>query len=152
MGNEEYELQQMIHLLMCSNEVDIEGLYAVSGCFLHSKNPHPYKQVVHPELFHNIIDDYNSVHDNLQKHSKGCPEIESLHNILKSGTANLGMAGAMPEDPMSEAIEHLMKVILKDDPRPLYLAINAGSNTLTQALIELEKTNDSTQMGNLCSK
>ena len=31
MGNEPDEMQQMIHMITCSNEFDIEGLIAVTG-------------------------------------------------------------------------------------------------------------------------
>ena len=40
MGNEPDEEQQNIHLLVCSNEIDIEGLIAVTGKYLR-KDPRP---------------------------------------------------------------------------------------------------------------
>ena len=41
MGWDPDEEQQMIHMLMCSNEFELEGLIAVTGRFLR-KNPPPY--------------------------------------------------------------------------------------------------------------
>ena len=61
MGNEPDEVQQMYHLLMCSNEFDLEGLIAVTGTYLQPANKNPYKQVLHPELFHMLIDGYEEV-------------------------------------------------------------------------------------------
>ena len=52
MGNEPDEEQQMMHLLMCSNEFALEGLISVTGKFLQPANKDPYRQVLHPELFH----------------------------------------------------------------------------------------------------
>ena len=34
MGNEPDEVQQMAHMIMCSNEFELEGLIAVSGIYL----------------------------------------------------------------------------------------------------------------------
>ena len=48
MGNEPDEEQQMIHMLMCSNEFDLEGLIAVTGKYLQPAHPEPYRQVLHP--------------------------------------------------------------------------------------------------------
>jgi hypothetical protein len=62
MGNEPDEEQQMVHMIMCSNEFELEGLIAVTGKYLRPESRHPYKQMLHPELFDNII---VPVHTNL---------------------------------------------------------------------------------------
>ena len=51
MGNEPDEMQQMMHMLMYSNEMDLEGLIAVSGYALHSERQRPDGSFgeVHPE-------------------------------------------------------------------------------------------------------
>lgn len=67
MGNEPDEEQQIVHLLLYANKIDIEGLIAVTGKYLNPSSPDPYKQVLHPELFMNIIDGYGRVVDNLNK-------------------------------------------------------------------------------------
>lgn len=38
MGNEPDEVQQMTHMIVCSNEFDIEGLIAVTGKYLRPES------------------------------------------------------------------------------------------------------------------
>jgi hypothetical protein len=58
MGNEPDEVQQMVHMMMYSNEFDVEGLIAVSGKYLHSAHPLTERTRLYPDLFHLIIDAY----------------------------------------------------------------------------------------------
>lgn len=69
MGNEPDEEQQIVHVLLYANEIDMEGLIAVMGKYLNPSSSAPCKQVLHPELFMYIVDGYERVIDNL-KHSK----------------------------------------------------------------------------------
>jgi hypothetical protein len=69
MGNEPDEKQQIVHMIMCSNEFEIEGLIAVTGKLLRPESRNLDKQVLHPELFTGIIDGYARVLDNLKKHA-----------------------------------------------------------------------------------
>ncbi len=71
MGNEPDEEQQMVHLMVCSNEFDLEGLIAVIGKYLRPERKEAYHQVTHPELFHKIIDAYKKDFPNLKKHASG---------------------------------------------------------------------------------
>ena len=48
MGNEPDEEQQMAHMIMCSNEFELEGLIAVSGIYLRPNSKDPYRRVLHP--------------------------------------------------------------------------------------------------------
>ena len=56
MGNEPDEEQQMLHLLMCANEFEVEGLLAVTGKYLRPEHKVAYRQKLHPELFTRLID------------------------------------------------------------------------------------------------
>ncbi len=125
MGNEPDEEQQMAHMLTCSNEFDLEGLIAVTGKYLRN-NPRP-------DLFHRLINGYAKVVENLRKHADGWPDPEYLHQITKAGQSKYGIddVGNGKSSPGSNL---LIDVITKNDPRPVYIVINAGSNTLAQAL------------------
>lgn len=137
MGNEPDEEQQMAHLLLYANEIDIEGLIAVTGKYLNPSSSDPYKQVLHPELFLNIIDGYSRVLDNLKLHASGWPEPEYLRSIVASGQTGYGIA-ATGTGKSSRGSERLIECFMKDDERPLNIIVNAGSNTLAQALIDFE--------------
>lgn len=129
MGNEPDEEQQMVHMLMYANEFDLEGLVAVTGKFL-PRGPRP-------DLFFHLIEGYEKVVDNLRLHAPGWPEPAYLRGIVVAGQDRYGMAdvGVGKSSPGSKLIVRAMEKI---DPRPLYIVVNAGSNTLAQALVDFE--------------
>ena len=150
MGNEPDEEQQMMHMLMYSNMFDLEGLIACSGKYLHDGRD-GFKGKVHPELFHKLVDGYEKVVGNLKKHASGWPEPDYLRSIVKAGTARYGIA-AVAEGDSTEASKLIEAAILKDDPRKLYIVGNAGTNSLAQALVDLDRTRSKEQMDALCGK
>jgi hypothetical protein len=83
-GNEPDEEQQMVHMLMCSNRFDLDGLIAVTGAYLRTKPQ--------PELFHRLLDGYAEVLDNLRLHADGWHTTETLRSITGPGQHNYGMA------------------------------------------------------------
>ncbi len=138
MGNEPDEMQQMMHLLMYGNELNIEGLISVSGIWLHRdwKGSQENKKRLHPELFHKLIDGYAEVLPNLKLHANGWADPGYLHSIVFPGTDVYGMDG-VGEGKSTPGSDLLKKSILREDPAYLYIVANAGSNTLAQALWEL---------------
>jgi hypothetical protein len=138
MGNEHDELQQMMHLLMCSNEIDVEGLIAVTGKYLRPEQKYPYHQKLHPELFHYLIEGYSKVYKNLQKHANGWHSPEYLTSIVTSGNPGYGIEN-VGDGKSSEGSELIINAVLNDDSRPVYIVVNAGSNTLAQALWDYRK-------------
>lgn len=135
MGNEPDEMQQMVHMIVCSNEFDLEGLIAVTGKYLQPASPDPYKRVTHPELFHEIIDAYERVLDNLKQHASGWHETDYLRRIVAAGQPGYGIADTGP-GKSSPGSDLIIEAVTKNDPRPLWIVVNAGSNTLAQALID----------------
>lgn len=129
MGNEPDEEQQMMHLLMYANEFDIEGLIAVTGKYLR-KDPQS-------ELFFKLIEGYEKVVDNLRLHASGWPDASFLQSKVSSGQFRYGIEDVRlgRSSPGSRQLEELFT---KPDPRPIYIVVNAGSNTLAQALIDFE--------------
>jgi hypothetical protein len=150
MGNEPDEEQQMTHLLMYANLVDLEGLIACSGKYLHADRTDGRTEV-HPELFHRLVDGYAQVLDNLKQHATGWPEADHLRSIIKAGTAGYGIAAVEP-GRSNEASKLIEAAILKADPRKLYIVGNAGTNTLAQALVDLNRNRSQEEMEELCSR
>jgi len=130
MGNEPDEEQQMVHMLMYANELDIEGLVAVTGKYLRN-DPQP-------ELFFKLLGGYEKVLPQLQLHAEGWPETSSLQAVVAEGQFRYGYQtiGKGKSSPGSRLIE---KAILREDERPLHIIVNAGSNTLAQCLLDLEE-------------
>jgi hypothetical protein len=146
MGNERDEEQQMIHLLMYSNEVDLEGLIAVSGIFLNSSyaKTNPAKSVLHPELFYRLAEGYSLVYENLKKHADNWPSPEHLKSIICTGQKDYGMADT-GEGKSSPGSELIIKAVTKNDPRPVYIVVNAGSNTLAQAIMDYQRSHSASE-------
>jgi hypothetical protein len=152
MGNEADEMQQMMHLLMYNNEIDIEGLFAVTGIWLRPDfEGDPYRRKLHPELFDSLINGYSEVFENLKQHAGGWHTPEYLKSIVKIGQADYGIDG-VGGGKTSQGSEFLAKIILKDDPRPLYIVVNAGSNTLAQALWDYRNTHSKTELNAFVNK
>jgi hypothetical protein len=138
MGNEPDEEQQMVHMIMCNNEFELEGLIAVTGKYLQPQSKDPYKQVTHPELFTNIIKAYAEVYENLKKHASGWHDPQVLHSLVKAGQSGYGFQD-VGEGKSSPGSELIIKAVTKRDSRPIWIVVNAGSNTLAQALYDYQK-------------
>ncbi|MFD1316383.1 nucleoside hydrolase-like domain-containing protein [Namhaeicola litoreus] len=151
MGNEPDEEQQMMHMLMYSNEFDIDGLIAVSGKFLHNKHRLVERQRLYPDLFENLIDGYGKVFENLKIHASGWPEPSYLKSVVASGQPGYGMAD-VGEGKSSEGSKLLIKSFEKEDARLLYIVVNAGSNTLAQALNDYKKSHSKKELEVLLQK
>tara|TARA_R110002096_G_scaffold385791_3_gene579628 strand:+ start:4808 stop:6301 length:1494 start_codon:yes stop_codon:yes gene_type:complete len=139
MGNEPDEEQQMAHMLMGSNEFDLEGLIAVSGKYLHNKHRFVERQKLYPELFEKLIEGYEKVFENLKIHANGWPQPSYLKSIVASGQPGYGM-NDVGEGKSTEGSKLLIKNFEKEDPRLIYIVVNAGSNTLAQALNDYKST------------
>lgn len=151
MGNEPDEEQQMMHLLLYANMFEVEGLIACSGKYLHSSVNDINRKKVRPDLFVKLINGYAEVVDNLQKHAEGWPTPAYLRSIVRAGTSDYGLAAVGPGKD-NEATRFLEAIILKDNPRKLYIVANAGTNTLAQALIDLDERHTDEQMRALCER
>ena len=151
MGNEPDEMQQMMQLLMYSNMVDIEGLISVTSVHLQPSNEHPYRRVTHPELFQLLIDGYDKVFFNLQRHAEGWISPFNLRTVVCDGQPEFGMDG-VGEGKSTDGSNWIINQVTKKDPRPLFVVVNAGSNTLAQALFDYRKTHTSKEVEAFISK
>jgi hypothetical protein len=145
MGNEPDEQQQMMHMLMYSNEFDLEGLIAVTGKYLNPESTDPYKKILHPELFQQLIDGYSKVFENLKKHAEGYPDPDYLRKIVSTGQPGYG-TNDVGEGKSSPGSGLIIKAVTKNDPRPVYIVVNAGSNTLAQALFDFNKGHSASEL------
>jgi hypothetical protein len=133
-GHDPDDEQQLVHLLMSSNQFDLEGIIAVSGRYFRPDPPDSVK-VLMPELFHYYIDAYDEVYPNLQMHATGWKTPEYLHNIVASGQQGNGMKD-VGDGHSSEGSNLIIEAVLKDDKRPIFILSNGGMNTLAQALYD----------------
>jgi hypothetical protein len=130
-GNEPDDQMSMVRFLIYSNEFDVEALIAATSTW--------QKTVIHPETMHKLIDAYGEVRPNLLLHAKGWPTAEYLHAHVFTGQPAYGIA-ATGSDKMSPGAEAIIRAADVDDPRPLWLSIWGGANTLAQALLRIRET------------
>ena len=125
MGNEPDDQMSFVRLLLYSNELDLEGLVATTSTWQKDK--------VQPETMREIVRAYGEVRPNLLKHAEGWPDAAALEAVVSAGPAIYGMA-AVGKGQTSPGSEALLRAADRRDPRPLWVSVWGGANTLAQAL------------------
>jgi hypothetical protein len=130
MENEPDDSQTMVKLLMYSNEIDIEGLVAVTSRWL--------REETFPSSIVDRIHAYGIVRPNLMRHATGWPDADLLLSRTGGGQRGFGMQ-AVGDGEASRGSRLIVEAVDRDDPRPVWVAINAGANTLAQALWDVRR-------------
>lgn len=143
MENEPDDSQTMVRLLMYSNEIDIEGLIAVTSRWV--------RKDVFPESIADRVHAFGIVRPNLMKHADGWPTVEHLLSVTGGGQEGYGMDG-VGDGKSTKGSDLIIAAIDRDDPRPVNVAINAGSNTLAQALWDVRATRDPQEIAKFVGK
>ncbi len=133
-GGDPDDQQAVIRLMLYTNDFDVEGLIA-SGT--HTPE-HPDDDALRPELIEEIIHGYEQVYPNLLKHDNNYPSPEYLFSIIKKGNPHRGDTVGINKD--TEASEWLIKMVDKEDNRPLNICIFGGQVELQQALWKVKRT------------
>jgi len=82
---------------------------------------------------------YGQVRANLLKHAQGWPEAGALDAVIAAGQPAYGMA-AVGDGKTSAGAEAIIRAADKTDPRPLWITLWGGANTLAQALWQVRAT------------
>ena len=141
--NEPDDTQSMVRFLLYSNQWDVEGLVATTS--IHQKNR------IAPDKIKQLINAYGKVRTNLLLHEKGYPETEYLLSITKSSIPEFGM-GAIGKGKDSEGSDWIIKVIDKNDDRPVWIPVWGGANCLAQALWKVKMTRTADELKKFVSK
>lgn len=142
-ANEPDDQMSMVRFLVYSNEFDVEGLVAGTSTWM--------RNTVRPDVIHTLIDAYAQVRPNLLRHAPGFPDAPSLHAVVASGQPGFGMA-AVGADRMSPGADLLLKAAGRADPRPLWITVWGGANTLAQALLHARATRPAEELDALVRK
>lgn len=137
------DTQSLIRLLLYSNEIDIEGIVATTSCWMTDK--------VNPQSIAKVIKAYEKVQPNLLIHHPEYPKAEILYPRIKQGLPKYGMKG-VGEGMDSEGSDWIIKMLEKEDERPLWISTWGGVNTLAQALYKIDKTKSKKEAQRLISK
>ncbi|PHQ34081.1 DUF1593 domain-containing protein [Rhodopirellula bahusiensis] len=109
-GGDPDDTQSLIRLLVYSNEFEIEALIASAS----GTRGELEESITRPDLIHQLIDAYETVRPNLQKHGDGWPTAKTLRSVVVSG------------NPLRER-EHVGEGHDTDGSRLLIERIDAGS-------------------------
>ncbi len=142
-GNEPDDQMSFVRFLLYSNEIDIEGLVASTSTW--------QKSATHPETMHQIIAAYGQVQPNLLKHASGWPSAAALDKIVTTGQPGYGMA-AVGNGKSSSGSLALIKAVNRDDPRPLWVTVWGGADTLAQALLDVRAVRSQTELAKFVEK
>jgi len=151
---EQDDSQMLVRLLMYSNELDIEGLIAVSLSepWYPAHDPsEPHRIGVHPEELVKDINAYALVRPNLLKHAPGWPTAKYLLSKVGAGPYGYGMA-AVGDGQSTPGTRLIVQAVEKPDPRPVYICITGGANPLAQALWDYRKAHTPEQVKAFVSK
>jgi hypothetical protein len=141
--NEPDDTESMVRLLLYSNSIDIEGLIATTSCWLRNR--------VAPESIRKVIGAYEKVYPNLIRHESGFTDASELVSKVKQGLPVYGMEG-VGDGKDSEGSDWIIKILEKNDERPVYVSAWGGANTLAQALYKIRKTKSKAEAEKLISK
>jgi len=134
-ANEPDDQMSMVRFLVYANAFDVEGLVATTSTWMRNK--------VRPDVIHSLIDAYEKVQPNLLDHASGFPDAAALRAVVASGQTGFGMAAVGP-NKLSPGAELILRAAEKDDPRPLWITVWGGANTLAQALLQARATRPAT--------
>lgn len=130
-GADPDDTESLVRLLTYSNVIDIRGIIAVTSTF--------QKRNVRPGYIMKVLDAYKVARPHLLENAPGYPAFATLAHRVSHGLPVYGMNGVGPgkNSPGSQLI---VSELENSDPRPLWIAIWGGENTLAQALWEIRKT------------
>ncbi|MBQ8075379.1 MAG: DUF1593 domain-containing protein [Oscillospiraceae bacterium] len=128
------DMNSLIHNQLYANEFDLEGIVQTSSKLHWSGDgtTEPYRWMG-TEWMDEFLDAYAEVYPNLIVHDPDYPTPDSLREITKIG--NIKLEAEMTE--ITEGSELIKERILTEDPRPLFIEIGGGANTVARALLSI---------------
>ncbi len=142
-GNEPDDQMSLVRLLLYSNQIEIEALIASTSTWQRAKS--------HPETMHALVHAYGEVRPNLLKHAQGWPAAGDIEARIFTGQPAYGMAATGP-GKTSAGAEAILRAANRDDPRPLWITVWGGANTLAQALIDLRASRPAAEVERVVAK
>jgi hypothetical protein len=141
--NEPDDAMSLVRFLLYTNQFDTEGIVATTSCWQQNK-------IADWRIFE-ILNAYAKIRSNLLKHEPCYPTAEHLHSLVKRGYPDFGM-NAVGEGKDSEGSDWIIKVLEKNDDRPVWVLVWGGANTLAQAVWRLHLTRPEREFLNVIKK
>ncbi|MBL7038241.1 MAG: DUF1593 domain-containing protein [Pirellulaceae bacterium] len=141
-GGDPDDRQSMVRFLLYGCDFEVEGLCTGFG--------HGHYETTRPELIRQAVDAYGKVLPNLRKHRPDYPSHQQLVDLIKDG--HNGDAHKVGPGMDSEASEWIIKVLERDDPRPVWFSIWGGPRELAQAIWKVQTTRSTKELAALNRK
>lgn len=117
------DFQSMVHLLLYSNILDIEGL--IGSMTWRGDNM---------EAIEEVIAAYEKDYDRLISHSPDFPTPEYLRSVTKKGATRASNGGYRTEG--TQGSDWIIERAHEDDPRPLWISVWGAITDVAQAVYE----------------
>ncbi len=141
-GGDPDDRQSLVRFLVYACDFDVEGLCTGFG-WGHDK-------VTRPDLIRDAVTAYGKVLPNLRKHRPDYPSAERLASLIKDG--DNGDPHSVGPGQDSEASDWIIKVVDRDDPRPVWFSIWGGPRELAQAIWKVSQTRSAEDLAKFKSK
>jgi len=129
-GGDPDDRQSLVRFLLYACDFDVEGLCTGFG-WGHDKN-------TRPDLIRAAVDAYGQALPNLRQHRSDYPSHTALVALIKDG--HNGDPHAVGPGMDSEASDWIVRVVDRDDPRPVWFSIWGGPRELAQAIWKVSHT------------
>ncbi|WP_455501417.1 nucleoside hydrolase-like domain-containing protein [Gemmiger sp.] len=133
------DIQSLVRLLLYANEVDLEGIILCSSCFLKCGGGRGAEKIVQ-----DMLDAYATAKPNLDRHAPGYPGADALRARVYGGIPAFGQAAGrgFAEDKYSNnpGVQCIIRAVDAPDPRPVWVGLWGGANTLAQAIWQVSRT------------
>jgi hypothetical protein len=150
-GIELDDIESMIRLMLYSNEIEIEGLIATTSIWLKEGGTEKNRQIIL-----DIIDAYAQVKPNLDCHAEGYPDPDKLRQITKVGIEKFGkrIGNGWGEECFNTnpGVKLIIDAVDRKDPRPVWIGVWGGTNTLAHAVWLVWKTRNNSEFNKFLSK
>lgn len=138
-GQDPDDEQSMVRLLHYANEFEIEGLIATADNNYEHEPP-----VLHDEIIHKMIDDYDKSRTNFLIHSGEYPTAEFLRTKVKKGNDKGGekvpVERFIGKSFDTEGSDWIIQVADRPDEWPVCISVWGGACDLAQALWKVKTT------------
>ena len=147
------DVQSMVRLLMCSNDLKIEALIASAGSFAN---------IAVKQHILDMLDIYEQVQPNLARHDARYPTADALRAVTYQGQDGTWgspyFRGGIPVDQMlgegleNEASEAIIRIVDKDDDRPVWVCVWGGPVEVAKAIWKVRATRSSEELARFLAK
>ncbi len=141
--NEPDDTQSFVRLLLYANDIDIEAMVATTSTHMRDQ--------IHPESIRRLVSIYGQVRSNLLLHAPGYPTVKALEARIAAGQPGYGLSATGPGRD-TEGSRRIIAALEASDPRPVWVSVWGGANTLAQALQTLKASRSREEVARLTAK